>query len=214
MGHNLLEQQPGRQPGPATEQGPEEIVLARELCGMMDNLLGEKDYRRFDFAEKGSLVLNPGMEAKPMIKDENHWFLVEYDSSLLSSKDWPDLKWTPMEAWISRKDNRLSISIEGYKNPHETSIGYGIHLVLDGTYLRINNIFPADSKEAVEEKWRRQDYEFIPSEPVPELRGRQVNVEIPNRDPKLRSRVNRLRYGIFILNRIRKTAAGNKCLSD
>jgi hypothetical protein len=196
MGHEMLEQEPGKKPAPATELKPEEIALASELWEMIEKFSKGTSSGHIDFKRDESLPIN-SRRGVYMVEDGRSIFAESAGAWLLDSKEWPIPEWTPTEANISRMDHRCSIEIRGYKGIMVPN--YGLRFSLDGNYPRINNIVPEDSLEATREERRNLDGKRISPDPVWKAAGR---IMIPARDGRLRPRKNRLEYGKFLIHRI------------
>lgn len=170
--------------GPATPQSPEELLLAQELRGGIDTLLRGRNYRSFDFRGKRFLMATADALRESVYVSEGMICGVK-DVPLFFSDRWPTPRGTVA---------RLTRAGESYY----VEAGH-VCLTLSGTYPRVNYIVPEDSAQGLREEKRNGadgfENTFHPSNP-------NRKVVIPARDGSLRPRVERLKFGKFLLDRI------------
>lgn len=203
---SIHEREQGKIPGPA-EQGLGELFLAKEIHRRVNGIIGKENCRCINFVQKGRLILNPGSEVDSMIREGERHYLAIYNDQMLVNNEWPYPGWTAMTASITKFGDELSLKIEGYKYPYKTDTGYGRHLILDGTYPRVYDIVPVDSQEAIRERKRERDGNLVFPEPIQSLAIEKETEISTIRNPQLRPRINRMKYWMFVLDRIEKVEA-------
>lgn len=170
--------------GPATQQSPEELSQAHELRREIDDLLGGRNYRSFDFRGKRFLRATADALRESVFSSEGMVCGVK-DVPLFSSEKWP----TPRGTMA-----RLTRAGDDYY----VEVGH-VRLTLLGTYPRVDYIVPEDSSEALREERRNGADGFENAlHPI----NPNKNVVIPVRDGSLRPRVERLKFGKFLVDRI------------
>lgn len=181
-------------PGPAKEQSQEEIKLAQELRGMMDELLGDRNERSFSFTGRKFYVPNPGSAIINLVTKDGFVPGVK-EGSPLDSREWPNPKWTPTSARISREGDAYTIEVKGSKGGMKWNAYYGVRFTLRGDYPRIDYIIPENDPRSTAGDMRPWKETSIPAE-----------------DSRLRPRIKRLEYGIFLASRIKAADSGAEVL--
>lgn len=168
---------------PKTEPSQKEVALAQELRGMIDGFLGEAYYRSFDF--QGRNIFDLSTPARS-------WF-PSRKGSLLNSPEWPDLIPTGqhISAHVSRDKAGVVYTIEA-----TNQFFHGVRFTLQGNHPLVNIIMPESSPQAE----------------TPEDRPWE-KTSIKAKDCRLRPRIKRLEYGIFLLIRIKEADSGVEVLS-